>query len=286
MILSRRNVMSGLAAGAAGLIGAPAAFAQTPGGLLERLRREKVAKVAIAPQPPYSELLPDGTMAGLGPTVAQTIMTKLGVPKLEGVAVPYGELIPGLMAGRWDFVAACLSITKPRCNQVQYSSPICFDSSVVAYLPADLPEPPKTAVEIGKRGLIVGVLAGGYQIPYLRTVIPSENILQFPDTAALGDVLLIKRIQVALAAYSGLSAVQKNRNPSFSISPPLPDIRIAGSGPAFRPNDTDLFDAFEKELRAMKDSGEIARLNEQFGFQYVRSLDDPITMKEACAIAL
>src|SRR3954470_19026950 len=106
---SRRNVLGALAtASSAGVITMRPTVAQTGNGLLERLRKDKVAKVAIAAQPPFSEMLPDGTLAGLGPTVTKAVMEKLGVPKLEGIVVPYGEIIPGLMAGRWDFVAACL----------------------------------------------------------------------------------------------------------------------------------------------------------------------------------
>jgi hypothetical protein len=33
-------------------------------------------------------MLPDGSLAGLGPTVTQIVMEKCGVPKLEGIVVP------------------------------------------------------------------------------------------------------------------------------------------------------------------------------------------------------
>jgi polar amino acid transport system substrate-binding protein len=283
---SRRNVLGALAtAGGAGLITMQPTAAQTGGGLLEKLRKDKVAKVALAAQPPFSEMLPDGTLTGLGPTVTKIVMEKLGVPKLEGIVVPYGEIIPGLMAGRWDLVAACLSITQVRCKQVLYSDPICFDAVVVAH-PADMASPPKSMAEIGTQGLKVGLINGAYMLPMMRNLTSADKISVFPDTAALIDGMLGKRVDVALATYTGFVAVQKQRSTTFKISLPMSDIKSAGSGPAFRPNDMDLFEAFEKEVKAMKQSGEVARINEQFGFQYIREMYDPVTMKEACAVAI
>ena len=283
---SRRSVLGALAAtGSGALIGAPAVHAQSGSNLLERLRSEKVAKVAIAEQPGYSEMLPDGTLTGIGPTVAKTVMNKLGVPKLEGIVVPYGEMIPGLMAGRWDFVSACLSITQARCKQVLYSPPIVFDPVTAAYTD-DLKDPPTSMAEIGERKLQVGIISGGYMVPKMRSLASLEKISIFPDTPALMDGLLAKRIDVALGANLGFTTYQKLRKVAFNLTKPMTDIKPAGSGPAFRYSDMELFDAFQKEVLAMKKSGEIAKLNEQFGFFYTRDEYDSVTMAEACQRAI
>jgi polar amino acid transport system substrate-binding protein len=282
---SRRSVLGGLAAVGSGLVTMRPSAAETDNGLLARLRKAKVAKVAIAAQPPFSEMLPDGSLAGLGPTVTKIVMEKCGVPKIEGIVVPYGEIIPGLMAGRWDFVAACLSITQVRCKQVLYSDPICFDTVVVGY-PQEMEKPPASMAELGKQGLKVGLINGAYMLPMMRGLTTPDKISVFPDVPALIDGMLGRRVDVALATYTGFVAIRKHRQTPFKISPPMTDIKSAGAGPAFRRTDTDLFDAFEKEVKAMKQSGEVAKLNEQLGFQYIRELHDNITMKEACAVAI
>ena len=131
-------------------LSATRAAAQPEGGLLERLRKQGVAKVGIANAPPFSQLRPDGTMTGVGPAVAQRVLEKLGVPRLEGAIATYGELIPGMLAGRWDFVAASMTITKERCGQVLYADPITFEGPSIITSP-DLAEPrPKTIAEIGR----------------------------------------------------------------------------------------------------------------------------------------
>src|SRR5690242_10860926 len=127
--ISRRKVVTGLGAGAlAATRGKVWAQAAAPGqGLLARLRAAKSVTVGLAAQMPGSFIEPDGTLNGIAPTFASRIMDRLGVPQMKGVAATYGELIPGMQAGRWDFIAAALTVTKARCEQVLYSDPILFD---------------------------------------------------------------------------------------------------------------------------------------------------------------
>jgi len=113
-------------------------------GLLARLRKANKVTVAIANQPPYSWLLPDGSLDGLAPTLTKLIMGRLGVSNVTGIVANYGELIPGLQAGRWDFISASLTISKARCAQVAYSDPNVFDGGSFVSIKSDLPDPPKT----------------------------------------------------------------------------------------------------------------------------------------------
>jgi polar amino acid transport system substrate-binding protein len=105
---SRRQLLSGLGAGVLAASSGKA-WAQAAGpsqGLLGRLQAAKKATVGLVNQLPGSVLNPDGTLDGLAPTFAKLIMGRLGVPDVQGIAATYGELIPGLQAGRWDFIAA------------------------------------------------------------------------------------------------------------------------------------------------------------------------------------
>src|SRR5262245_56503938 len=105
---TRRRVV---ALGAAALI-APTLFvprttaAQGQGqghGLLARLQASKKVRVGLANQPPFSALNPDGTLTGVAPTISQMIMRRLGITEMEGFIGSYGELVPGMLAGRWDY---------------------------------------------------------------------------------------------------------------------------------------------------------------------------------------
>jgi len=281
-IWTRRSVLSTMAVGASGFIPAPG-FAQGA-GLLERLRKAGVAKVGITNGPPYSELKPDGTLDGVAPTITGLIMKRLGVPKLEGVVSTYGALIPGLQAGRWDFISAALTITKVRCEQVAYSDPFLIDSSGFAYVPADLPDVPKSIKEIGEKIDRVGMLTSTAMLPLVQAAVNSGRkgtISQFPDNSALLEALFTKRVQVIFSGILILKEQRTARNNSFEIVYPLPDDFVHGSGPAFRPGDTDLIEAFQTEFRKMKKSGEAQQIIKSFGFT-VQGDGEDLTAEQAC----
>jgi polar amino acid transport system substrate-binding protein len=60
----------------------------------------------------------DGTSAGIGPDVANAVLKKLGIAEANWTVTPFGTLIPGLKAKRFDFVAAEQNISPERCKQV------------------------------------------------------------------------------------------------------------------------------------------------------------------------
>ena len=129
-LLTRRRLLE---CGIATSLVAPARAQDS--GLLAKLRAAGVARVGIANQPPFSSLNPDGTMSGVAPSMAARALEGMGIKRMEGFVASYGELIPGMMAGRWDFVAASLTITKERCAQVLYSDPLSFDGSCIVAIP-------------------------------------------------------------------------------------------------------------------------------------------------------
>jgi len=236
-------------------------------GTLAKLQAAKAVRVGIANQPPFSALNPDGTLTGLAPTLAIAIMTKLGVPKMEASLGTYGELIPGMQAGRWDFVAASLTVNKQRCEQVRFSDPIAFDGSTIVALKGKLPKLPKLLADIVSQKLTVGAQAGGSNSrAALAAGVEQANLRQFPDDNAVIDGLVAGRIQVAFGANSSLKRAYTSRNMEFDVVFPVEDSPPPGSACAFRMEDADLHTAFQTELRAMKQSGQYLEIARKFGF--------------------
>jgi len=112
---------------------------------LARLQAAKKVRVGIANQPPYSALNPDGSITGAGPDITKAIMERLGITQIEGVTATYGELIPGMLADRWDFVSACLTITDARCKQIVFADPLVFDGTAIVYLKGSTSLAPKAS---------------------------------------------------------------------------------------------------------------------------------------------
>ena len=52
-------------------------------GTLDDLRKQGYATVAVANEPPYSDVKGDGYVTGAAPDVARAVMKKLGVPETK-----------------------------------------------------------------------------------------------------------------------------------------------------------------------------------------------------------
>jgi polar amino acid transport system substrate-binding protein len=234
-------------------------------GLLARLQASKKVRVGIANQPPFSALNPDGTLTGVAPTISQMIMRRLGITEMEGFIGTYGELVPGMQAGRWDYISACLTVTEPRCQQVTYSDPITSDGRCIVTLKGE--QGPKKIADL--KDYVVGLLAGGadFRLVQVRGV-PLANLRQFPNDTALLDGLLAKRFQAQFGSHPGIADVIRKRGleKNLDVIYPIEDDAVSFAACAFRKEDTDLHAAFQKELRALKASGEFAKVVSSFGF--------------------
>jgi polar amino acid transport system substrate-binding protein len=241
-----------------------ASFAQGQ-GLLARLQASKKVRVGLANQPPFSALNPDGTLTGVAPTISQMVLTRLGITEVEGFIGTYGELVPGMMAGRWDFIASCLTVTQPRCEQVQYSDPITSDGRCIVTLKGE--KGPKKISEL--KDYVVGLLGGGADFRLVQTRgVPLTSLRQFPNDTALLDGLLAKRFQAEFGSHPGIADMIRKRGleKELDVVFPIEDDAISFAACAFRKDDTDLFAAFQRELRALKASGEFAQVVSGFGF--------------------
>jgi polar amino acid transport system substrate-binding protein len=229
------------------------------------MQQAKKVRVGVANQPPFSSLNPDGSLAGVAPTISQMIMKRLGITQMEGFVGTYGELVPGMLAGRWDYISACLTVTVPRCQQVTYSDPITSDSRCIVTLKGA--KGPKKIAEL--KDYVVGLIAGGadFRLVQVRGV-PLANILQFPNDTALLDGLLAKRFQVEFGSHPGIADMIRKRGIKKDVDVvfPIEDDVVSFTACAFRKEDTDLHAAFQRELRALKASGDFAKVVSSFGF--------------------
>jgi polar amino acid transport system substrate-binding protein len=283
---SRRTLLSGLVAGTA-LATSGKVWAQAKDqGLLARLRSAKKVKVGIVNQPPYSGIDPDGTLTGIAPTLTKIIMPRLGVPEVEAVAGSYGEMVPGMQAGRWDFISASLVITKARCSQILFADPILFDGGMFVFLKGSLANPPKTVADLVAQKLVIGVSQGGAHMRVaVEAGVDPANIRQFPSDISTFDGLIAKRIQLAFGSFASLSRTAKLRGLDVGSTFPVPDDPEHGSSCAFRLGDKGLYEAYQKELRAMKTSGEYLPIAQKFGFDTPPDLM-MMTSDEACKMSI
>jgi len=280
--VTRRQILGATGGIALTAIARPFSAHAADSGTLARIQAAKKVRVGIANQPPYSALNPDGSITGAGPDVTKVIMGRLGITQIEGVTATYGELIPGMLAGRWDFVSACLTITAARCKQVLFADPIVFDGTAIIYLKGSTSLAPKSITDLAKANVVVGLQAGGALFRRTQELgVKLSNIRQFTDDPAILAGLAAKRFQFAIMSYAPVPALIKQRHLDATVFYPEPDDPPRGSGPAFRPDDSDLHAAYNKELRAMKKSGEYLEIIHKYGFETPADLIN-VTYQQAC----
>lgn len=295
--LSRRGFLrgmmtvgaAGLALPALGLIEACGGTGSTTTGegndLLSKVKKAGVINIGLANDPPASIMNPDGSVSGQGPATVQKIMERLGVPKVHGIVATFGDLVPGLNAGRWDMIGGVISVTKARCALVQYTDPFEFNGMEIAWFSNNVSQAPTSIGDVGKRGLVVGFNAGSAYIKVAKDLgVQDGKIQQFPDTAALLEALRTKRIQVIISDTGSLNltAAQQAKYPFQHLDYP-PDGPFIAGALAFRKSDKTLFDAFQSEFKKMKDSGEFDQISAQFQFPPLPADKKNLGPDEVCA---
>src|SRR5690606_36934273 len=120
-------------------------------------------RVAIANEPPYTQVNADGTVTGAEPDILRAVLGTMGIGEIEGVTTPYESMIPGLSAGRWDVVAAGLFMKQSRCDAVAYSEPIIVSTESFG-VPVGNPKGIQTIQTVlDDASLKIAVLTGGFE---------------------------------------------------------------------------------------------------------------------------
>lgn len=149
-------------------------------------------------------------------------------------------------------------------------------------LKGELPNPPKLVADLVSQKLVVGTQTGGANSRIaLAAGVDQDNLRQFPDDNAIIDGLVAKRIQVAFGATSSLKRAYSQRNLDLDVTFPIADSPPPGSACAFRKEDVEFHAAYQKELRAMKQSGEYLEIARKFGFDTPPDLIN-VTAEEMC----
>lgn len=257
---------------------------------LERARREGVIRVGFANENPYAFAQPDGTLSGEAVEVARAVFQNLGIDEMEGVLTQFGSLIPGLQAGRFDVITAGMYITPTRCEEVLFADPeysVGEALIVEAGNPLDLHSYEDIAANPDVR---VGTGAGYLEIDYMQAVGVSEDqITTYPD-----DPSGVAGLQAGqIDAWTGtrptlLITLGTTDDPNLELADPFEQPVVDGEpvisygGAAFRYEDLEFREAFNEELQALKDSGELLDLIGQFEGFDEGSLPGDVTAEDIC----
>ncbi len=252
---------------------------------LEQLKEQGFARIAIANEPPFTAVGADGKVSGAAPDVARAIFEKLGIKEVVASISEYGAMIPGLQAGRHDAITAGLFMKPERCNAVAYSEPILCDAEAFA-LKKGNPLKLTSYKDIADNpDAKIGAPGGGTEEKLaLEAGVPRDRVIVVPDGQSGIKMLQDGRIDVySLPVLSIHDLMAKANDPNLETVAPVVNAPVYCDGAAFRKQDIALRDAFDVELKKLKESGEFAKIIEPYGFSAKAAMST--SREKLCAAA-
>ncbi|MGY0024243.1 ectoine/hydroxyectoine ABC transporter substrate-binding protein EhuB [Streptomyces sp. cg35] len=284
--IARRTLLAGAAAlGTAVAVGGASGCSRIDkGNTLERLKAQGVVRLGIAGEVPFGYVDKDGEFTGEAPELAKVVFKRLGIEKVQPVATEFGSLIPGLNSQQFDVVSAGMYINAERCEQVIFADPEyqMLDAFIVR---KGNPLGIRNYKDVVEKKARFATGTGYAEIGYATGAgYPEKKITILSDQVAGRDAVEAGRVDVFAGTALTVRTVVKgsNRVEATAAFAPLVDGKehVDGGGFAFRPTDTDLRDAFNREIGKMKKSGELLDILRPFGFTEKEMTT--LTAKELC----
>ncbi len=239
-------------------LGAALTVAPAQAGKLDDLKQQGFVRGATANEVPYGFMDEDGKPAGIGPEVAMAVLESMGLKEMQWVVTPFGTLIPGLRANRYDLVAAEMNILPDRCRAVDFSEP---NSSYGEGLLVKAGNPRQLhGYEDIKRNpaVKVAIVSGADQIDFLHAMgVPDAQIVIIPNNADGLSTVETGRADAYAATELTVARIAAGR-PSVAVAAPFADPVVNGKparsygGFDFRQADKDLSQAFNAALASFK----------------------------------
>lgn len=256
---------------------------------LERAQATGTLRVGYANEVPYSYWdAAAAELTGEAPTIARAVLAELGISHLEGVLVQFQDLVSGLRAGQFEAIAAGLDLQPELCHQVAFSNPTARVGTALL-VAAGNPQALHSYEDLRDRPATLGVVAGTTEQDYAETLdLPRGRLAVLPDVPSAVAAVRSGRID----AYGGLALtvqawVDQEGRGELERAAPFTPPRWQGrplehyQAFAFRQQDQDLVQAFNRHLQAFIGTPAHQRQVRPFGFT-AQELPGEVTAEALC----
>ncbi len=259
------------------------------GSKLEGLKEEGVVKVGFANEKPYA-YEEDGELQGAAVAIAKAVFENLVIDEVDVKLSEFGNLIPGLGAGKFDVITAGMAITPDRCSNVAFGEPeIKYGEGLI--VETGNPMGLKSYKDIAANPDVkVAVMSGATEKEFmLKEGVDESQIMTVPDIPASFSAVESGRAAVTTGTEMTIKMALESANIEkleFVNDFEQPEIEGVPSygAAAFLNEDDELREAYNAELKKMKENGEIAALIEPFGFtEEMNTVDNDITTESVCS---
>ncbi len=276
MTIDRRTTLSGLAAGALGLMLPHAARAQS-GGTLDQIKQRGSLRVGVTQAPPwYSKDPKNGEWAsGVGVSMGKAMAAALGA-KFEPVEVTWGTAIAALQGGKID-IMYMMDATPERAQAVDFpQTPLLYYS--LAVLARDDLSVSKWS-DLNQPSVRIAVPQASSMDKFLSENVSKATIQRFPGNAEAIAAYQAGRADAVCLFHPPLLAARQ-RLGTGKIVVPTPAQSQASSA-AVRKDDKAFLAFVDKSLADYYKSGQTQKWYEEFlvGFGLNPKASPPV-MKE------
>lgn len=231
--------------------------------------RESGITLGISPSPPYSSLDPArGVAEGLDVEINEAALRWAGIATVRYEVMPFGQLIPALLAGRIDSVASNIHVTPDRLKAVSFTGPAWWYGPAIV-VPRGNPAGIASFDDLV--GKPVGAIAGSAADEYLRKVGATVTAFQTDaeEFAAIttGRVNAVVEDDVKVAEYLKANA---SAPIEMAANVAVPDEVIFGYGYGYaryavRIEDCSLRAAYSQGLAEIRGNGQVSAILKKYG---------------------
>jgi len=205
--------------------------------------------------PPFEQTSPAGAKSGFDIALVQAIASKIGIAKVRFQQVPFGQLVPGLIANHIDLAASAIYITATREKVVNFSQPYFTGGLSVMLKPGNTAIAKAADLE-GKR---IAVQVGTKSVDYLKKTFPKARLVVVQTNDQMFQALQSGRADAVVTGYPAARYYIKIHG-GAKVAPFLLTHEMYGL--AIRKTNPALLKAVNDALDALKQDGTMAKLEQ------------------------
>jgi|TARA_B100000768_G_scaffold146899_1_gene140171 polar amino acid transport system substrate-binding protein len=237
---------------------------------LEKIKRTGTVTVGTEAAFPPFEFVENGKIVGYGKDILDYIVADLGV-ELVQLDLPWQGILPGVLAGKFDFVATTVSVRPERAKAYAFTVPIAEGTTWVMKRKGD---DSITKVDDIAGKVVSAQLSSGGQ----AAAEDFEKDMQARGVGSYGELKLFTAYpEIFMATANGTADVAIGPLPTLAVASKKSEgtFELVGAirdpsymGWVTRPEDTDLRDYLSSIMLEMRDNGKLYESQDKwFGFK-------------------
>jgi polar amino acid transport system substrate-binding protein len=232
-------------------------------------QNKKVVVGTEAAFPPF-EFIRDGKIVGYNKDILDYIIADLGV-QLDQIDVPWQGLFPGLLAGKFDFVATAMTMYDEPTRKFAFTMPVAEATVSLVKLKDD--NRIKSAADLNEKVVSTQTGTGAHKLlreldeKLKREGKPGIEIKPFASSPEAFLALANKQSDAAASLLPTILTLLQRRPGVYELAGSL----LAEKqyiGWVARPEDTELRDYLSSKIKELRDSGKLYEFQQKwFGFR-------------------